>query len=169
MPHEIKSAGIQSARGLLRPRLSYQFLPKALPGLRGATEAQKQDAKSLPKSAVPQRLAGPSWLRPLLPSNSVSLASKTLDFIDSKPSLKPDRAWRQIVGPKLSPLQLYCGLVGAKEAVAESNQKNRPYWRKHNAKALIQPHHAPVNILGGINFPMRLICSCGKKRRLAFH
>jgi hypothetical protein len=67
MPHEIKNTRIQSARGLLRPRLSHQFLPKALPGLRGSLTAQKQDAKGLPKIAVPQRLAGPSRLRPLLP------------------------------------------------------------------------------------------------------
>jgi hypothetical protein len=86
------------------------------------------------------------------PSNSVSLASKTPVFIGSKPPLKPDRAWRQIAGPKLSPSQLRCSLVGAKEA-AEANQNNRAYWREHNAKTLIQPHHPPVNILGGYNFP----------------
>ena len=67
MPHEIKSTGIQSARGLLLPWLSYQFLPKALPRLRGVATAQKQDAKGLPKNAVPQRLAGPSRLRPATP------------------------------------------------------------------------------------------------------
>ena len=37
--------------------------------------------------------------------------------------------------------------------MAEAHQKNRPHWRKHNAKALIQPHHPPVNILGGYKFP----------------
>ena len=57
MPHEIKSAGIQSPRGLLCARLSYQFLSKSLPLLRGADTAQKQNAKGLPKIAVPQRLA----------------------------------------------------------------------------------------------------------------
>ena len=87
------------------------------------------------------------------PSNSVGLASKTLDFIGSKRSLKPDRAWRQIAGPKLSPTQLHCGLVGAKEAVAEAHQKNRASWSKQNAKALIQPQNPPVNILGGYKFP----------------
>ena len=67
MPHEIKGAGIQSPRGLLCARLSYQFLSKSLPLLRGANTAQKQDAKGLPKIAVPQRLAGSSRVRPLLP------------------------------------------------------------------------------------------------------
>ena len=87
------------------------------------------------------------------PSRSVSSASKTPDFIDSKPPLKPDRAWRRIAGPKLSPSQLHCALVGAKEAVTEARQKNRPYWRKHSAKALIQRHYPPVNVLGGYKFP----------------
>ncbi len=36
---------------------------------------------------------------------------------------------------------------------AENHQKNRAGWRKHNAKALLQPHHPPVNILGGYKFP----------------
>ena len=87
------------------------------------------------------------------PSNSVSLASKTPNFIGSKSALKSNRAWRQIAGPKLSPSQLQCALVGAEEAVAEAHQKNRPDWHKHNAKALLQPHHPPVNILGGYRFP----------------
>jgi hypothetical protein len=80
------------------------------------------------------------------------LASKTTDFIGPKPPLKPDRAWRQIAGPKLSRSQLQCALVGAKEAVEKADQKNRVHWRRHNAKALIQPHHPPVNILGGYKF-----------------
>jgi hypothetical protein len=69
MPHEIKSTRIQSARGLLRARLSYQFLSKSLPLLRGADTAQKQNPEGLPEIAVPQRLAGPSRLRPVLPSH----------------------------------------------------------------------------------------------------
>jgi hypothetical protein len=87
------------------------------------------------------------------PSIAVSSASETLDSIDSKRPLKPDRAWRQIAGPKLSASQLHCALVSAKEAIAEAHQKNRPYWRQLIAKALIQPHHPPVNILGGYKFP----------------
>jgi hypothetical protein len=87
-------------------------------------------------------------------ATSVSSASKVPGFIGSKQPLSSDRAWRQIAGPKLSASQLHCGLVSAEEAVAEDYQKNRPYWRRHNTKALIQPHHPPLNILGGINFPM---------------
>ena len=87
------------------------------------------------------------------PSNSVSLASKTLDFSDSKPPLQRHRTWAQVAGPKLTSSQLHCGLVGAVQAVAEADQKNRPHWRRHNAKALLQPHDPPVNILGGYRFP----------------
>src|SRR5262249_19286306 len=36
---------------------------------------------------------------------------KPLIFIDSKSPLKPDRGWRQIAGPKLSPSELHCGTV----------------------------------------------------------
>jgi hypothetical protein len=36
------------------------------------------------------------------PSTSVSLASKTLNSIGLKGAPKPDRAWRQVAGPKLS-------------------------------------------------------------------
>jgi len=36
------------------------------------------------------------------------LASKTPDFIAPK---SPNRGWRQIAGPKLSPSQLHCGTV----------------------------------------------------------
>jgi hypothetical protein len=87
------------------------------------------------------------------PSNSVSLASKTPNFIGSKSALKSNRAWRQIAGPKLTTSQLKCAMVGANEAVAEADQKNRPHWRRHNAKALLQPRDPPVNILGGYKFP----------------
>ena len=153
MPHEIKSAGIQSPRGLLCARLSYQFLSKSLPGLRGPTTAQKQDAEGLPKIAVPQRLAGQSWFGRYPPSTVVSLASKTPNSIGSKWPPKPDRAWRQVAGPKLTTSQLKCALVGATETIAEAHQKNRPYWRKPFPKALIQSHHPPVNILGGYKFP----------------
>ena len=87
------------------------------------------------------------------PSKAVSLASKTPNSIGSKRPLKSNRAWRQTAGPKLTASQLHCGLVGAVHAVAEADQKNRPHWRRHNAKALLQPHDPPVNILGGYRFP----------------
>ena len=88
-----------------------------------------------------------------LPSTVVSSASKTPNSIGSKWAPRQDRAWDQIAGPKLTASQLHCGLVGAVQAVAEADQKNRPHWRRHNAKALLQPRDPPVNILGGYKFP----------------
>jgi len=92
------------------------------------------------------------------------LASKTLDFIGSKPPLKPDRAWRQIAGPKLSPSQLHCATVpdgpngqweGGKYRRIEDRNRAllKAHFREQAAKCLIQPHHPPVNILGGYKFP----------------
>ena len=57
MPYEVEEAGFQSPRGLLCARLSYQFLSKSLPLLRGAARAQKQNPEGLREIAVPQRLA----------------------------------------------------------------------------------------------------------------
>ena len=44
----------------------------------GPLQRRNKTSEGLPKIAVPQRLAGPSRLRPLIPSTAVSLASKTL-------------------------------------------------------------------------------------------
>ena len=88
-----------------------------------------------------------------LPSTVVSSAPKAPGFVGSKPLPQRHRTWAQVAGPKLTASQLHCGLVGAEQAVAEGNQKNRPHRRKYNAKALIQPHQPPVNILGGYKFP----------------
>jgi hypothetical protein len=116
----------------------------------GAIERSRDDQKICRKAKCRRAWRGRTGFGRYIASSAVSLASKTPDFIGSKGALKPDRAWRQVAGAKLSPSQLHCALVGAKEAIAEAHQKNRPYWRKHNAKALIQPHHPPVNILGGV-------------------
>jgi hypothetical protein len=87
------------------------------------------------------------------PSTGVGSASKTPNSIGLKWAPRQDRAWHQVAGLELSASQLHCGLIGANKAVAENHQKNRPYWRKHKSGALIQPHHPPVNILGGYKFP----------------
>ena len=88
-----------------------------------------------------------------IPSTAVSLASKTPNFIGSKCALNRIEHGDQIAGPKLTASQMHCGLVGVVQAVAEADQKNRPYWRRRSAMALIQRHHPPVNILGGYKFP----------------
>jgi hypothetical protein len=42
--------------------------------------------------------------------------------------------------------------IGA-DAVKQANKTNRKYWSNAGAAALIQKHHAPLNIIGGVNFP----------------
>jgi hypothetical protein len=49
--------------------------------------------------------------------------SKTRDSIDSKQALKPDRAWRIIAGPALTPDQLHCATVPDGQIVA-----GKPTW-----------------------------------------
>ena len=67
MPHEIKEAGFQSREAFCARGCHTSFYLNRCLVCEGPTTAQKQDAEGLPKIAVPQRLAGPSWLRPLLP------------------------------------------------------------------------------------------------------
>ena len=147
MPHEVKEAGFQSARGFLLPRLSYQFRCIVCEGpLQRRNKTQKVCRKSQCRNAWRAKAGFGRYF----PSTIVSSASKTPNSIGSKCAARQDRAWDQIAGPKLTASQLHCGLVGVVQAVAEADQKHRAGWRKHNAKALIHP---PVNILGGYRFP----------------
>ena len=75
---------------------------------------------------------------------------KTLAKSTPKTGIKSDGAWRQVAGPDWSPSALYCAAVGAEEALRQSAINNLKFW---NAAAWIQPHHPPVNILGGRKFP----------------
>ena len=117
----------------------------------GPLERKNKTQRVCRKSRCRNAWRGEAGSGRLPPSTGVSLASKTSNSIGSKRPLKPDRAWRQLAGAKLTPSQLHCGLVGAKEAVVEADQKHRAGWRKHNAEALIP--HPPVNIVGGYKFP----------------
>jgi hypothetical protein len=58
LPFEAADAGIEPARGILRPRLPYQLLPQALPRLRAADGAQDREPAHLWQTLVPQRFAG---------------------------------------------------------------------------------------------------------------
>ena len=89
-----------------------------------------------------------------LPSTVVSLASKTPDFYWLKTATPAPSSMGAGSWPKIDLLTTAIALWSAPcDAIAEADQKNRPYWRKYFAKALIQPHHPPVNILGGYKFP----------------
>jgi hypothetical protein len=98
-----------------------------------------------------------------LPLSSAGDAQKTPDFIGVKSPLKPDRAWRIVAG-ELTPAQLHCATVpdgpnGCWEGgeFERLEAKNMAALRKHFAKqaekCLLQPHHPPVNIVGGYKFP----------------
>jgi hypothetical protein len=47
----------------------------------------------------------------MLASSSAKLASKSVESIDPKPPLKPDRPWRIVAGPPLTPDQLRAATV----------------------------------------------------------
>ena len=64
--------------------------------------------------------------------------------------LKSDRGWRQVAGPPVDPR---LATVGAEDAVKNADRVNRRHWADAGAAALIQRHHAPVNIVGGFKFP----------------
>jgi hypothetical protein len=69
-------------------------------------------------------------------TSHAKLASETPDFIDPKQPLRPDRPWRIVAGPKLSPSAFHCAIVGAEEAVEAINRRaNLNHWRLANAKA----------------------------------
>ena len=66
----------------------------------------------------------------------------------AKTTIKSDRAWVQVAGPRLSEVGLR--LTDYDREVLRNNfQVNAEFW---NAVALIKAHHSPVNILGGFKF-----------------
>ena len=89
------------------------------------------------------------------PSNSVSLASKTPNFIGSKSALKSNRAWRQIAGPKLTTSQLNARWS------APTKPSPRPTRKIALTGVSLFPRHS-FNLTShlstfwaGTNFPMR--------------
>ena len=99
------------------------------------------------------------WHRPLL-----GRLKKPLILLNSKQPLKPDRAWRIVAGPELTPNQLHCATVpdgpncrwegGEYERIEKRNKAMlRAHFSDKAAECLIQPHHPPVNVVGGYKFP----------------
>jgi hypothetical protein len=84
--------------------------------------------------------------------SGVNLIKKTPDFIGPKQPLSPARPWRVVAGPTLSEAELRWVTV-AEDATARLNRANRHHRREAGKAALIQHHHAPVNIVGGHKFP----------------
>jgi hypothetical protein len=81
-----------------------------------------------------------------------NLIQKTPDFIGPKQPLSPDRPWRVVAGPALGDAELHLVTV-AEDATARLNRASRHHWREAGKAALIQHHHAPVNIVNGYKFP----------------
>jgi len=77
-----------------------------------------------------------------LGTGTANLGSKTPDFIDPKPPLKPDRPWHIVAGPKLSASAFHCATVGAEQE-----------RRRRSSNAIFQRHVPPLNVLGGYRFP----------------
>jgi hypothetical protein len=96
-------------------------------------------------------------------SSDAKLSSKEADFIGSKQPLRTDRPWRIVVGPKLTAAELRCATVpdGAdcrweggeyRRLEARNRAALRNRFAEQAGKCLIQPHHSPVNFLGGYKF-----------------
>ena len=106
-----------------------------------------------------------------LPSLSIKLTQERPGFIGSKGPPKADRAWHIVAGPELPPSQLHCAAVAdgvdgvptwrggdyerleAKHRAALKAHFAKAHFAERAKECLIQPHHLPVNILGGYNFP----------------
>jgi hypothetical protein len=66
---------------------------------------------------------------------------------------KIDRPWRQVANPTLSPVEMGLATLPIDTGTASRIDRiNRDYWREAGAPALIQRHHAPVNVVGGHKF-----------------
>jgi hypothetical protein len=81
-------------------------------------------------------------------SQTAESISETHDFIDSKQALKPDRGWFIVAGPKLTPSQFRCAIVGAREAVESFADVNMSHWKA--AKAGERGYRLPENTFSDV-------------------
>jgi len=63
--------------------------------------------------------------------------------------VKSDRGWRRGAGP---PVDMRLATIGADDVVKQADKVNRRHWSEAGAAALIQRHHAPVNVVGVYRF-----------------
>jgi hypothetical protein len=81
-----------------------------------------------------------------------------------KSGVATDRPWHIVAGPELTAEQLHCASIangpncewkgGEYQRIEARNRALlREHFRRLGAKAQIQRHHAPVNVLGGYRFP----------------
>jgi hypothetical protein len=60
--------------------------------------------------------------------------------------LKTDPPLRQVAG---SAVDVRPAAIGADDALKQADRANRRHWVKAGSGALIQEHHAPINVIGG--------------------
>jgi len=84
-----------------------------------------------------------------------SNGSTSAHFTGFKTAPKTDRPVRLVAGPGLSPSALrLASLPPHPELAARLNRANAAFIELlRKKKALIKPHHPPVNVLGGYRFP----------------
>jgi hypothetical protein len=85
----------------------------------------------------------------------VNLGSRSADFTGLKSAHKSDRAWAQIVGPPIDPINLMIPFepVFAARLARMHGQLLEKVRRAAEEKTLLKRHHPPVNVVGGYCFP----------------
>jgi hypothetical protein len=100
-------------------------------------------------------------------SQSAKLNSVKADSVDVLTAPATDiaaPAWRIVAGPELTASQFHCATIadgpncewkgGEYQRIEARNRALlREHFRRLGAKAQIQRHHAPVNVVGGYRFP----------------
>ena len=97
-------------------------------------------------------------------SSAVVDPLKTSIKPDIKSGVATDRPWRIVAGQELTAEQLHCATIadgpngewkgGEYQRIEARNRALlREHFRRLGAKAQIQRHYAPVNVLGGYRFP----------------
>jgi hypothetical protein len=107
-------------------------------------ERRRADQKVCAKAKCRSALRAGSGLGRYHVASAAKLASKTLDSIDSKRPLKPDRPspWRIVAaGTPITANQYHCAIVGADVATTEADRINAGHWRaaKAGARGYRQP------------------------------
>ena len=104
------------------------------------------------RDIIAHRIEGKFGAKPRCASDGASPSANTIKIGVCGPE-KVDRAWRQVAGPALSPVDMRLATLPMDTGSASRVDRiNRDYWREAGAAALIQRHHAPINLLGGNKF-----------------
>ncbi len=114
--------------------------------------------------ASPGRYKWPEMVPTALGSGSCKVDAKSAHKTGVKNARQSARPWRLVAGPEPTDSQFHCATVpDGPDCQWEDGEyqrieaRNKAALRKHFAgratDCLIQPHHPPVNVLGGYRFP----------------